>query len=80
MEQILPLQQASQVVQASIVKGECYISCDIWGNCEKKNYRLGGHVKGKYTADGTVTWETKIFKPLPQAFIGVKHARNSKAK
>jgi hypothetical protein len=68
MEQILPLSQASVVVQASLAKGEAYVMCDIWGGCEKINYRLGGHVKGKYAKDGTVTWEEKPYKNLPQCF------------
>lgn len=67
-QQILTLSQASEIVRNSLQRGESYVMCDVFGNCEKLSPRKGGYFKGTYTADGKVTWADKPYKLLPQCY------------
>lgn len=69
MNAICTLDEARDIVKKSLAKGERLLMFDVFGNCEKFSVRLGGHVKGTYTSGGTVTWEARPYKPLPQAFL-----------
>lgn len=69
MQPIVSLTEANQIVMRSLKKYERLVMCDVFGNCEKLSASARGYVRGRFTSDGTVLWEHRAHRPLPQAFL-----------